>query len=803
MVKIRKSVFLFAVAILTVLFCLCAQKAYAGKNWSDQAFSEKEGIAVVGNEDKYEAVYGISIPEKKVIWKVGMPKSHSVHIEIDGDMVILVALEDAGFSKNVKVVDLKTGKVKWEEKIPSAARKTEVFKDQDTIYFGVDQDYRDVMKAKVYAFNKTSGAKKWTPYEAMGNIKGMVPTQNGDFILILEKTSQAKGNKPAEKSIELVKIDKNTGKDVWVVPVKGTFASIPTEHESVVYFVTQNIETVKGSDGKETVNIVRSFQAVSSENGQILSTFVFADKDKPYGDPVYAAGNPVVVTEQGKAICFESKPSDPNKPVKWEVDLGAAPQSNILVQDQLAYIPTMKLDGENKVYSVVCLDTASGQQKWTNKVDGVPELPLIVAKDTVILATRITQGEGKGQTFQFKLQGINPLDGKEKWNGIADGKLENPLFLKDNMLFVMLAAKKGSKTVHIISMYDITTGAAKWAYETESVINTKLFVDEDSADFGTKDGFVVSVGIADGKELYKYNAKSELDTTIAASDKNLGFATQEGEYIIINDKGVVEKEMNLKPWFDMKKISILLGCLVLSAALSWYIYHARKGKEMFVRKIAGLQAIDEAVGRSTEMGKPVLYITGLADVDDIQTLASLSILGHIAQKTAEYDTPLVVPCCRSVVMSTAQEVVKESYLKAGRPDTYRSENIHYLTDDQFGYVAGVDGIMVREKPAANFYMGKFYAESLILAETGHSTGAIQIAGTAEAAQLPFFVAACDYTLIGEELFAASAYLSKDAQQIGSLKGQDMAKAIILAVVAAGCLLLTFEMHWVKLLFATQ
>ena len=84
------------------------------------------------------------------------------------------------------------------------------------------------------------------------------------------------------------------------------------------------------------------------------------------------------------------------------------------------------------------------------------------------------------------------------------------------------------------------------------------------------------------------------------------------------------------------------------------------------------------------------------------------------------------------------------------------------------------GAMVREKPAACFYMGVFYAERLLLlAETGNSVGAIQVAGTAMPAQLPFFVAACDYTLIGEEFFAASAYLSGEPSQLGSLRGQDM------------------------------
>jgi hypothetical protein len=124
----------------------------------------------------------------------------------------------------------------------------------------------------------------------------------------------------------------------------------------------------------------------------------------------------------------------------------------------------------------------------------------------------------------------------------------------------------------------------------------------------------------------------------------------------------------------------------------------------------------------------------------------------------------------------------------GRPDEYNEDDIYYLTTDQFGYVAGVDGIMMRDRPAANFYLGAFYAESLVFAETGYATGAIQIAGTAEVDQLPFFVVACDYTLIGEELYAAGASLSGDPIQMGSIRGQDAAKAIFFVLIVVGVVL---------------
>lgn len=253
-------------------------------------------------------------------------------------------------------------------------------------------------------------------------------------------------------------------------------------------------------------------------------------------------------------------------------------------------------------------------------------------------------------------------------------------------------------------------------------------------------------------------------------------------------------------WFYLHKLSYLLILLAVSLAVLYYVHGARRGKDYFIRRISGLDSMDEAIGRATEKGKPILFVPGISDLDDIQTIASLTILSHLAQKAAEYDTALIVPCRFSMVLSASREVVKEAYLKAGKPDSYREERIFYLTDDQFGFVAGIDGIMVREQPAANFFLGSFYAESLILAETGFSTGAIQTSGTAQASQLPFFVVSCDYTLIGEELFAASAYLSRDPQQLGSLKGHDFGKLLVILFILLGVVMEIAGWHGFKAFF---
>ncbi|MXV75817.1 fibronectin type III domain-containing protein [Candidatus Poribacteria bacterium] len=252
-------------------------------------------------------------------------------------------------------------------------------------------------------------------------------------------------------------------------------------------------------------------------------------------------------------------------------------------------------------------------------------------------------------------------------------------------------------------------------------------------------------------------------------------------------------------WFHTGKTAIFIVMLLFSAAIVWNIYDARSGKDIFVRRIPGLEAVDEAIGRATEMGRSILYVLGLGGVSGAATIAGMTILGQVARRTADYETALRVPCNDPIVLNVVREMVKTAYLDEGRPDAYNEDNIFFLTESQFAYAAGVDGMIIREKPAAIFLQGTFYAESLILAETGNSVGAIQIAGTTSESQLPFFIAACDYTLIGEELFAATAYLSKDPMFLGSIRGQDWGKLLIFAALILGVLLELSGINWITTL----
>lgn len=242
-------------------------------------------------------------------------------------------------------------------------------------------------------------------------------------------------------------------------------------------------------------------------------------------------------------------------------------------------------------------------------------------------------------------------------------------------------------------------------------------------------------------------------------------------------------------WFNWNSVNNLVLTLIFGGVVFVSIALAKRS-ETFLRRIPGLDAVDEAIGRSTELGKPILYMTGAHDMHDPSTIAAAVILGRVAKKAAGYETELLVPHREPITMAVCQEITKQAYLEAGKPDLYKDDSNFFITSDQFSYTAAVDGIMLRKKPAANFFMGSYFAEALLLTETGASTGAIQIAGTDSDHQLPFFVTTCDYTLIGEELYAASAYLSREPVQLGTLRGQDIGKAMILSVIVMGILLAT-------------
>ncbi|MFB3879902.1 MAG: DUF6754 domain-containing protein [Armatimonadota bacterium] len=236
-------------------------------------------------------------------------------------------------------------------------------------------------------------------------------------------------------------------------------------------------------------------------------------------------------------------------------------------------------------------------------------------------------------------------------------------------------------------------------------------------------------------------------------------------------------------WFMRALFGAMCAIIVVSVLL------AQRGRQMFIRRIPGLSAIEEAVGRATEMGRPIFFSPGLSGIS-IVTLQALAILAYVVRLAATRLTRIIVGVCDPTVFPVTEESVREAYATAGHAESFRPEDVRFVSDQQFAYALGSVGIMSREQVATSFFFGMFYAEALILSENGRALGALQVAGCPDPVQIPFFIATCDYVVIGDEYYAASAYLTREPTLTGSLVGQDIAKAIVLALIVVGAALAT-------------
>lgn len=240
-----------------------------------------------------------------------------------------------------------------------------------------------------------------------------------------------------------------------------------------------------------------------------------------------------------------------------------------------------------------------------------------------------------------------------------------------------------------------------------------------------------------------------------------------------------------KTFVTGRVIVYLFSLLILSTIL-----HARSGGRVYIRRIPGLSAIDETVGRATEMGRPITFSLGLGGLD-IVTLQALAIALHVIRQAIRFGTRVILTMADPTIYAVADEAVNEAYTAAGRSESFNRDDVRFLSDRQFTYAAAMVGTIQRERSASNYMFGRFFAEALILAEAGNQVGAMQVAGTPITTQVPFFIAACDYTIIGDEYYAATAYLTREPVLSGSVVGQDRAKMLLTAMILIGILVVSY------------
>ena len=234
------------------------------------------------------------------------------------------------------------------------------------------------------------------------------------------------------------------------------------------------------------------------------------------------------------------------------------------------------------------------------------------------------------------------------------------------------------------------------------------------------------------------------------------------------------------------QLTVVVGFLVII-----YIIHRiikSSGELPQIRGIAAMDALDEAVGRAAETGRPLHFTEGIrARVESgyhVQ-LAAYSVMSYLAKECAKKGARFVTVSGAEASMPLILELCHQAAVTEGKPEMYVQEDHYYFPEESMS--AGVVSVMEREKIASNVMIGQLTHEGMIFVETAAELGAYQIGGlpTGTVGMSGMWACACDYLLIAEEAYIAGAYLSKNISQFGTIAGTDVCSWIFLFLIVLG------------------
>jgi hypothetical protein len=214
----------------------------------------------------------------------------------------------------------------------------------------------------------------------------------------------------------------------------------------------------------------------------------------------------------------------------------------------------------------------------------------------------------------------------------------------------------------------------------------------------------------------------------------------------------------------------------------------REGLKPALRPIPGYDALKAYLGRATESGRSVHVSLGTGGIGagvTSETLAGLSVLEYVVAQAAVSGLKPIVTVSDPSVLPVAEDVVRQGYSLYGYLEEYDPTSVRFISSDRVAYAAGVTDVLDHAGVGANIMVGSFGDEFLLMSEVGAGRGIDQVGGTASPQILPFVYASADHTLIGEEIFAAGAYLLDKTSHIASLATQDWIRTAIIITIVIG------------------
>lgn len=170
-------------------------------------------------------------------------------------------------------------------------------------------------------------------------------------------------------------------------------------------------------------------------------------------------------------------------------------------------------------------------------------------------------------------------------------------------------------------------------------------------------------------------------------------------------------------------------------------------------------------------------------------LAGLSALAKIAQAASVSDQPPIATSGDGVTSLLSQDVMYSAYRQMRAEDRFDHDLGRLAGLGASGYTAGAVGTASLERVSATLILGAMGPEAALIADAGSQRGTVVAAVTDPIGQAAVY-ATTDHTLLGEELFAAGAYLRVNPAHAASLRTEDVLRWIVIGGILLGALIST-------------
>jgi hypothetical protein len=236
------------------------------------------------------------------------------------------------------------------------------------------------------------------------------------------------------------------------------------------------------------------------------------------------------------------------------------------------------------------------------------------------------------------------------------------------------------------------------------------------------------------------------------------------------------------PWAGLGFVLLFFILIMIYTAVT----RRRPGKVL--RDIPAFRNLRRAVGLSVEAGKRLHLSLGWGTLNGLQAgsaLLGLSVLQRIARAASKSDRPPVATSGEGTLTILSQDSLRGVYRDMGSIGQFDPYSAQLTGVSPFSYAAGAMPVIFDQQVAANVLAGHFSSEVALITDAGERSGSLTLAGSDNIPGQAVLYAAAQEPLIGEELYAAGAYLQAGPTHIASLRAQDFLRWVIILIILVG------------------